>query len=88
MAAQRCFCGRAAPKGAVILSTPPGRCGQAHMIKSKLQHDKPATRSEAKYGAHMQTRSLLDNAAPSLRTSVNLYELVRNREPGGHREAA
>ena len=42
-AAQR-FCWRAAPKGAVFLGTPQGRCGQAHMIKSKLQHDQPGIR--------------------------------------------
>ena len=42
-AAQR-FCWRAVPKGAVFLGTPQGRCGQAHMIKSKLQHDQPGIR--------------------------------------------
>ena len=82
MAAQR-FCGRAAPKGAVFLATPQGRCGQAHMIKSKLQHDQPATRAQAKDGTYMQTRRSLDNAAPFIRTAVNLYELGHSREPGG-----
>ena len=43
-AAEQRFCWRAAPKGAVFLGTPQGRCGQAHMIKSKLQHDQPGIR--------------------------------------------
>ena len=53
------------------------------MIKSKLQHDQPATRAQAKADAYMQTRCSPDNAAPCIRTAVNLYELGRNREPGG-----
>ena len=58
------FCGRAALKSAVLMCAPPGRCGQAHMTKPKLQHDKPATHAQAKGGAYMQTRRSLDNTAP------------------------
>ena len=43
-AAEQRFCWRAAPKGAVFLGTPQGRCGQAHVVKSKLQHDQPGIR--------------------------------------------